>query len=270
MNAILLNHMPTSHRRLAHLGAALLAIAAVLLAPEAVQARQAWERLDVAREAVGDGEPRRAGIDLELPLVSEDGAAVPLTVRVASPMQPGDFVETLQLFATGNPNPEIAAFRFSAGAGKAEVSTRVRLNESQTVIAVARSNRGDVMVAEREVRITVSGCLMRSNADGTAMGEPRVSVRGGAPAEVRTLINHPMETGLRKDAQGEAIPRYIIQGFRAEVGGEAVFEATLYPAVSANPYLRFFVAPKGAGELRLVWTDDTGATAVASAKLAGG
>ncbi len=246
-------------------GAGVLGVGGLLLsAPSLLLARQPWERLDVVRELLDGSEPSTTGIDLDLPLVSEDGSSVSLSGSVDSPMSDDDYVESIHVFGAGNPNPEIAAFRLTPAAGKAVVATRVRLNESQTVIAVARTSRGEMKVATRDVRVTVSGCLSR-NGDSSAMGldNPRVRVppnpQAGNPAEILTLINHPMETGLREGEDGELIPKRIVERFQVELDGDPVFEAELYQAVSANPYLRFHVKPR-AGELRFSWTEDTGET----------
>lgn len=232
----------------------------------------AWERLEAARKLLGGRTPSSQGIVLELPLVSEDGSSVPLTVRADSPMTAADHVQSIHLFATRNPNPEIAEFRFTPLAGRAQVATRVRLNESQTVIAIARTSRDEVRAVAREIRITTSGCLVRADTQ-TETNEMAVRVRAperlrlGEAGEVLTLVQHPMETGLREDAAGKLVPQRIIRGFTAEVGGERVFEATLYRAIAANPYLRFFVAPKAGGELVLRWTEDTGRIATHRTRL---
>ncbi|MCC5859697.1 MAG: thiosulfate oxidation carrier complex protein SoxZ [Ectothiorhodospiraceae bacterium] len=250
-------------------GGALVAAGGLLvLVPGLVLAREPWERLEAARDVIGERTPRSDGIRLELPLVSEDGSSVPLTVSVDSPMAADDHVESIYLFASGNPNPEIAEFRFSPRSGRAKVATRVRLNESQAVIAVARTSGGEILATSRDVRVTVSGCLTRNDdADVAPMQQPRVRVstnaNGDGPAEVLTLINHPMETGLREGNDGQPVPRRIIEHFRAELDDQPVFEARLFQAVSANPFLRFYLAPE-AGELRFTWTEDTGETAALS------
>lgn len=243
-----------------------------LIGAEAAHAHQVWQRLDVVHQLVGETAPREEGLRLELPLVSEDGAAVPLTVAFEGALEPDDSIESIHIFATGNPNPEIAAFRFGPRAGKAEVSTRIRLNASQTVIAVARSRRGKVIVGSRDVRVTVSGCLVRTAERGDdALSTPRVAVarkvQAGVPTEIRTLINHPMETGLRQSVTGETLPRRIISTVSANLDGETVLEATFYPAISANPYLRFHLTPAESGELSVVWMEDTGAKATHSASV---
>ena len=105
------------------------------------------------------------------------------------------------------------------------------------------------------------------------MDKPRVKVpkkvRAGEPFEVKVLISHKMESGQRVDeATGNKIPRMIINRFEARLDGEMVFSATLYPAVSANPYLAFFVVAEKSGELEFKWLDDSGDSATAKAKVA--
>jgi sulfur-oxidizing protein SoxZ len=85
------------------------------------------------------------------------------------------------------------------------------------------------------------------------------SARVGDIIEVRTLISHVMETGQRKGADGSPIPRFIINSFTATFAGVEVFKAELHPAISANPYLAFFMRVPGPGEFEFTWTDDKGA-----------
>ena len=236
---------------------------------------QAWERFEPARKLIGDAKPSGEGLVLDLPLVSEDGSSVPLTVRVERPMTDDDYVRSVHLFATRNPSPEIAEFEFSPRAGRAQVTTRVRLNESQTVIAVARTSKGAVLAASREVRITTSGCFARADTyetSGEMLARVRVPAKtqAGTPAEVLTLINHPMETGLREGADGKILPQRIIRSFEATLDGEPFFRAALHRSLAANPYLRFYVAPKASGKIAFKWTEDTGRVADAAASIAVG
>jgi sulfur-oxidizing protein SoxZ len=78
--------------------------------------------------------------------------------------------------------------------------------------------------------------------------------------EVRTLFAHPMETGLRHTTDGVLIPRKIIKNFECRYLGKTVFSAALTPAVSADPYITFFIRAKKSGRLEFTWTDDDGAT----------
>jgi sulfur-oxidizing protein SoxY len=249
-------------------GAALLAWSGNALAQAS-----GWERVEAVRKAIGDAKPVTSGLALELPLVSEDGSSVQLSVRADSPMTDDSYVRSIQLFAARNPSPEVAEFEFSPRAGLAQVTTRVRLNESQTVFAVARTNKNVVYLAARDIRITTSGCLVRADTYETS-NEMQARVRtppkweAGKPNEVLTLINHPMETGLREGADGKIVPQRIIRAFEATLDGEPVFKATLHRSLAANPYLRFHVAPKANGKLAFKWTEDTGRVAEQGATIA--
>ena len=97
-----------------------------------------------------------------------------------------------------------------------------------------------------------------------ASNRPRVrvprSASKGEIVEIKTLISHEMETGLRRDDEGNEIPRNIIHAFKCNYNGQTVFEADMYPGVSANPYFVFYVKAVESGELEFVWTEDSGET----------
>jgi sulfur-oxidizing protein SoxZ len=83
-------------------------------------------------------------------------------------------------------------------------------------------------------------------------------VRKGETVEVKTLVSHIMETGLRKDASGKLIPRMIINTFTCELNGKFVFGCDPETAVSANPYFEFKFRPEESGTLKFTWVDDEG------------
>ena len=84
-------------------------------------------------------------------------------------------------------------------------------------------------------------------------------VRKGETAEVKTLVSHIMETGLRHDENGKLIPRMIINTFTCELNGKLVFACDLESAISANPFFEFAFKPEESGTLKFVWIDDSGA-----------
>jgi len=100
---------------------------------------------------------------------------------------------------------------------------------------------------------------------------PRINApSSAAPGEifqVRSLITHPMETGLRKDEQGAVIPRKIINSFTCRYNGEIVFKTELYEAVAANPYIEFYVRARDSGTLDYIWEEDGGATFALQSRL---
>ncbi|MEZ5850930.1 MAG: thiosulfate oxidation carrier complex protein SoxZ [Hyphomicrobiaceae bacterium] len=86
--------------------------------------------------------------------------------------------------------------------------------------------------------------------------------------EVKTLISHEMETGLRKDSSGALIKRRIIKQFKASFNGKEVFRADWFPSVSANPYQSFFVRATESGTFTFEWFDDDGSIYKHEQKLA--
>jgi len=87
---------------------------------------------------------------------------------------------------------------------------------------------------------------------------PESAVKGEAFV-VKTLISHPMETGLRKDSLGNVIPRRIINKFICRYGGMVVFSADLHEAMAANPYFEFYLRATESGKLQFEWHEDGGA-----------
>jgi sulfur-oxidizing protein SoxZ len=93
--------------------------------------------------------------------------------------------------------------------------------------------------------------------------QPRVQVPATAAKgrlfPVKTLINHPMETGLRQDDEGHAIPRKIINRFVCRYEGVVVFSVDLHEAVAANPFIEFELRASESGRIEFTWEEDGGA-----------
>ncbi len=133
-------------------GAAVLAV----LRPGRALASKAEADALVARFT--NGASTLAASILTIPEVAENGASVPVSVSVDSPMTDADHVRAVMLVADGNPNPGVVTFRFSPLSGRAEATTRIRLAQSQTVIAVAETSGGAFLIDRRDVIVTVGGC----------------------------------------------------------------------------------------------------------------
>jgi len=92
--------------------------------------------------------------------------------------------------------------------------------------------------------------------------KPRVkapkSASAGEVVTLKTLISHKMETGLRKDGDGNVIPRSIINRFTCELNGNMVVDVTMEPAISVNPYFEFKAKVDATGEFKFTWYDDDG------------
>lgn len=93
------------------------------------------------------------------------------------------------------------------------------------------------------------------------------TVRRGEVFEIRTLIQHAMETGFRRTQLGEAIPRDIIRRFVCTYNGAEIFRAEFHPAISANPLLTFSTVATESGTLQFTWTGDRGFSVTESARI---
>ena len=85
----------------------------------------------------------------------------------------------------------------------------------------------------------------------------------GEIIEIKTLLPHVMESGQRKDKDGETIPRKIINKFACEFNDKLVFVVDLEPAIAANPYLQFHAKVEESGMFKFSWTDDDGTVTTA-------
>jgi sulfur-oxidizing protein SoxY len=113
---------------------------------------------EAIRELIGEAELRQGKVNLELPSIVENGNTVPLSVSVESPMTEADHVDSIHIFNQKNPQPYVAAFHLGPRAGNARVSTRIRLADSQRVVAIARLNDGSFWSDSADVIVTLAAC----------------------------------------------------------------------------------------------------------------
>ena len=122
-------------------------------------ARATPEAMQAALDAFTGGAQVTPGrVTLKIPLLVENGNSVPLQVSVDSPMSAEDHVTEIAIFNELNPLPETVRFTLGPRSGLAAVETRIRLNGSQTVHAVARMNDGSFWSAETDVIVTAPAC----------------------------------------------------------------------------------------------------------------
>jgi sulfur-oxidizing protein SoxY len=131
----------------------------ILLATCAVIPRAVATPAEVSaliKELVGEAPSRDGLIHLDLPVMVENGNSVSMSVSVADPPSP---VETIHVFAEGNPLPRVAVFHFGPRSGAPRVSTRIRLATSQTVIAIARLRDGSCWRDSVDLLVTLAACI---------------------------------------------------------------------------------------------------------------
>ena len=128
-----------------------------------IRVERAWATPDQMRAAihnvVGAAPVRKGRIELDVPPVVENGNTVSLVVAVDSPMTATDFVKTIHVFNEKNPQPNVIAVHLGPRAGKAKISTRFRLADTQTVTAIAEMSDGTFWSATAEVIVTLAACV---------------------------------------------------------------------------------------------------------------
>ena len=118
------------------------------------------ESMRAAIEKVTGTAPVQKGkVKLELPPLIENGNAVPLTISCDSPMTAADHIKAIHVFAEKNPQPNVATFHLAPRAGRAKVATRIRLADTQTVVAIAHMSDGSFWSDEVDVVVTLPACL---------------------------------------------------------------------------------------------------------------
>jgi len=144
-----------------------LVATAAALVPAAVEAQidpnQAANRKAAfqaaLRKIVGDSQLRRGRVKLELPPLIDNGNSVPLSVAVESPMTATDHVVAIHVLTEKNPLPDVVSVHLGPRAGRARLSTRVRLADTQSVLAIAQLSDGSFWSDSAEVVVTLSACL---------------------------------------------------------------------------------------------------------------
>jgi sulfur-oxidizing protein SoxY len=139
-------------------GAAAL-VASLLGAAGAVHAQDkpnGWE--DIVKKLMGDAKAVDGKVAIELPEIAESGNTVPFTVTVDSAMTAESHVKTISILSTKNPAPLVGSFHFMPEAGKASVTSRMRLAGTQDVVTLVAMSDGRFIMSKRLVKVTIGGC----------------------------------------------------------------------------------------------------------------
>ena len=124
------------------------------LAPDPVAFKKALSTF------TGSATPQAEGLQLDIPVLADNPSAVPVKVKVTLPITEQDWCEEIIVLADLNPSPLACRLQFTAAAGTAEASVRLRLAQSQTVHALARMKSGKVLATKQTVTVAASGCGM--------------------------------------------------------------------------------------------------------------
>ena len=133
--------------------------AAVAVLPFAPATATPEAMAEAIRKVVGNAKVTEGRVTLDMPPLIENGNTVPLTVTVESPMTVGDFVKAIHVFNEKNPQPNVFSARLSPLSGKAAIATRIKLGDSQKIVAIAETSDGKFYSASADVIVTLAACL---------------------------------------------------------------------------------------------------------------
>jgi predicted secreted protein len=199
--------------------------------------RSAWAQSKADREH---------RIDLEVPILSEEPAAVPIKVVLDHPMEADHHIQSIEVSIERDPVPAKGKFLFSPANGRAWVAYQMRSGTGGLVKVVAVCNRHGEFLASQEVRVVDGGCStppergVRDRAGSPELRLPR-AVKAGEPFEVRARVIHGSYTGLVLK-QGKFVreqPEYYVKQMTVWLDGQRVSEFQMTSAVSPNPLIRF-------------------------------
>jgi thiosulfate oxidation carrier complex protein SoxZ len=200
-------------------------------------------------------------VTLQAPELFEDGSVVPITFGCALP-------GVQRLLIGVERNPTLLAAIFEPGeAIEPNLELRLKMQETAPVVALAVMKDGRVLMASKDVKITLGGCggaadpVISTKTEPTLIRVTPAGSAGNSALTVRALMKHEMESGQRKDEAGKLLPAWHIQQVVARLNGQPVLQAQWGTAVSKNPFLRFGLRGAKAGDkLAIAWADNRGAT----------
>lgn len=197
-------------------------------------------------------------LTLDAPQRAEDAAVVPVAIRSQLAASDKRHIARLYLIIDNNPSPIAAIFDFAPASGRADIETRVRVDEYSHVRAVAELADGRLMMATRFVKAS-GGCSAPPGKDPQAaaasLGRMRLNVDGtvrrGESVLAQLMISHPNSSGMAMDqATRQYTPAHYVRRVAVTYAGEPVLTADLDFAISENPNFRFWFVPRGDGELK--------------------
>ena len=112
----------------------------------------------ILKELFGPRPIRRGHVDLDMPLVAEDGRVVPVIIESDLPMRADQYVKAVHLIVDHNPDAHLAAFHLTPDLGAVSLSTRIKMKRTTWVRAILETNTGEVWAGYTKVLVTLNGC----------------------------------------------------------------------------------------------------------------
>jgi sulfur-oxidizing protein SoxY len=246
------------HRNLAASVALWLALSGAGWAQDvAPEASPIWQKV---RQDLFSGMPIGGGdnvIVLETPKRAEDAAVVPIAIRAQFPQAENHYIAKLWLIIDNNPSPIAAIFTLTPESGRADIETRIRVEQYTPIRAIALTNDGTLHMVANYIKAS-GGCSAPSSKDAAAaqatLGRMRLRVDDplatGRPALVQLMISHPNDSGLAMDqlTRTYAVPHFV-RSIEVHYGSKLVLSADVDFSISENPNFRFYFVPGADDEL---------------------
>ena len=213
--------------------------------------RSLFENRPVANDA-------RGIVELVTPIRAEDAAVVPVAIRTQLTQRPERYARRIYLIVDKNPSPLAAMFELTPESGRADLETRIRIEEYTHVRAVAELSDGTLFADTRFVKAS-GGCSAPAGKDPAAaaarVGRMRLAVDGNVsynqPARAQLMISHPNDSGLVMDQlTRHYTPAYFVRSIKVTYAGRPILTAEVDFSISENPNFRFYFVPVGDGELK--------------------
>src|SRR5262252_3432201 len=203
-------------------------------------------------------------IALETPLRAEDASVVPIAIRARFAQSPQRSIDKVWLIVDRNPSPLAAEFQFTPDSGRADIETRIRIEEYTHVRAVARTSDGRMYMVANYVKAS-GGCSAPAGKDPEVakanLGKMRLRVeekpQPGKPVLAQLMVSHPNDTGLAMDQLTRMYaPAHFVRRVEVRYDGKPVMTADVDFSISENPNFRFYFTPREGGELEASAVDN--------------
>ncbi|MCF8192378.1 MAG: quinoprotein dehydrogenase-associated SoxYZ-like carrier [Burkholderiales bacterium] len=197
-------------------------------------------------------------VEIDAPFRAEDAAVVPIGLKAKSDQAPGRYIRKMWLLVDKNPTPIAASFELTPESGRADIETRIRLEEYTWVRVVAETSDGQLHMARKFVR-AAGGCSAPAGKDMEAalarLGKVKFRLEGepqqGKPTLAQVMVSHPNNSGMQMDQVTRLfVPPHYVRHVEVAYGGKVIMSADVDFSMSENPNLRFYFLPSnGSGEL---------------------
>lgn len=237
-----------------------------------------WKKVHASLFAGAAIEPADQVLTLDTPKRAEDAAIVPVAIRAQFAQTAERYIETIWLIVDNNPSPIAAVFHFTRDSGRADIETRIRVEQYTYVRAVALTNKGERYMAANYVKAS-GGCSAPAGKDAVAakanLGKIRLRVGdaegAGGPVLAQLMISHPNDSGLAMDQLTRTYaPPHFVRRVDVSYAGKPVMSADVDFSISENPNFRFYFTPGDGGQLEAKVIDNHDLQFATSVRLASG